>query len=101
VGSVGVGIKEIASFWYPQIEGRAGSQTWSAKALRFDANGSAYIFANDLDRGFDVYRFDATAPRGTDPGSWVTVPAASSVAKFNPTAKWSGALPVCVIVPAS
>ena len=98
--TVGTGMKEIASFWFPQAAGQAGSQTWAAKVHSFDADGSAYIFANDLDRGFDVYRFDASAPQGTDPGQWLSPDEALALAQSRGVpAKWDGATPVCVIVP--
>jgi hypothetical protein len=72
-GSVGHGIQEVASFYFTQSDDETidGSQTWAAKVHRWDEDGSAYIFANDLDRGFDVYRFDANAPKSMDPGTWV------------------------------
>ncbi|HLG01074.1 MAG TPA: hypothetical protein VI916_11410 [Acidimicrobiia bacterium] len=70
-GSLGAGIKELGSFYFPQTETQVGSQTWAAKIHEFEADGSAYIFANDLDRGFDVYHYDAGAPSASDPGTWL------------------------------
>lgn len=70
-GSAPVGIREIGSFYFPSTATQKGSQTWAAKALEFDEDGSAYIFANDLDRGFEVFHFDATAPTSIDPGQWI------------------------------
>lgn len=72
-GSVGKGIREVGSYYFTQTDSDTldGSQTWAAKVHRFDADGSAYIFASDLDRGFDVYRYDATAPEAMDAGTWV------------------------------
>jgi hypothetical protein len=80
IGTVGAGIKQIGYFFFPDDQtfpGSYGSETWSAKVHHFDPDGSAYIFANDLVRGFDVYRFDASKPEAVDPGEWLagTTPA--------------------------
>ena len=99
-GTIGTGMKEIGSFWFPEGAGQIGSQTWAAKIHSFDADGSAYIFANDLDRGFDVYRFDASASTGTDPGEWLTAGEALDLAKARGVSgTWDGARPVCVLPP--
>lgn len=62
------GMREIGYFRFAE-----DSDAWSAKAYRFDEDGSAYIFANDQTRGFDVYRYDATAPESAESGEWLTV----------------------------
>jgi hypothetical protein len=49
---VGGGLKEIASFEFPD------SDTWSMKTNRIEADGSFFGFGNDIGRGFDVYRFN-------------------------------------------
>lgn len=97
-GTVGVGVKELGSFYFPQTATQVGSQVWAAKVHHFEPDGSAYIFANDLDRGFDVFRFDATAPTATDLGTWTAgrkVPAGvgANLAAGQP-------LPYCAIRPA-
>jgi putative cell wall-binding protein len=43
------------------------SDTWSVKTPRIEADGSMYLFANDIVRGFDVWRFDGTAPTSEGP----------------------------------
>lgn len=62
-----MGMREIG--FYRFLE---DSDAWSAKVFEFDEDGSAYIFANDQTRGFDVYRYDATAPAAADAGTWLT-----------------------------
>lgn len=97
-GSLGAGMKEVGSFFFLETETQVGSQTWAAKVHRFAADGSAYIFANDLDRGFDVYRWDGTSPSGVDPGTWLAPDeAVSALGATNTVA--ARALPYCVIVP--
>jgi hypothetical protein len=58
VGLPGPGMKEIGHLWFDD------SDTWSAKALRIEDDGSFYLFGNDISRGLDVFRFTA-APAGT------------------------------------
>ena len=58
VGLPGPGMKEIGHLWFDD------SDTWSAKALRIEDDGSFYLFGNDISRGLDVLRFTA-APAGT------------------------------------
>jgi len=108
VGSVGAGIKEIASYYFTQSDETTidGSQTWAAKIHRFEPDGSAYIFANDLDRGFDVYRYDATASESMDPGTWVAGQLAKLPAPPAPPSAPAAAagtsagrpLPYCVLI---
>jgi hypothetical protein len=57
-GLPGAGMQEIGHIWF------ADSDTWAAKALRVKRNGSMVLFANDISRGFDVFRFTAS-PEGT------------------------------------
>jgi hypothetical protein len=59
VGLPGPGMEEIGHLWFED------SDLWAAKALEIEPDGSAYIFGNDINRGFDVYRFEAS-PAGTE-----------------------------------
>lgn len=69
-GPVGVGIREVGFFRFPN------SRTWAAKAQRIAKDGTFYVYANDYNRGFDVFRY--TPSKGvlgsppTDPGQWLT-----------------------------
>ncbi len=55
----------------------ADSDTWSFKTNAFEADGSFYGYGNDITRGMDVYRYDASIAPGPDPagassaGTWV------------------------------
>lgn len=59
--SVGIpgapGMTEVGHLYFDD------SDTWSAKALRIEDDGSFWFFGNDINRGLDVYRFQA-APGG-------------------------------------
>ena len=68
--SVGVGMEEVGFFCFNN------SDTWSAKVMEWDGDGSAYIFADDQTRGFDVYHFDNTAETAENPGTWMSPTAA-------------------------
>lgn len=46
------------------------SDTWAAKVDRFEPDGSFYLFASDTVRGFEVYRFDASASEQASQGTW-------------------------------
>ncbi|MDQ4006200.1 MAG: hypothetical protein M3135_07890 [Actinomycetota bacterium] len=66
VGNVGMGMREIGYHYFEN------SDTWSAKTNRIEADGSFYLYGNDLARGLDIYRFDGTAERSANPGRWMT-----------------------------
>ena len=70
-GQSGVGMREIGYYYF------ADSNAWSAKTpeITVDESGnrSFYLFANDIQRGFDVFRFDEAAGAApADGGSWMT-----------------------------
>ena len=62
--AVSLGMREIAHAFFPD------SDTWAAKVDRFEADGSFYLFGSDTVRGFDVYRFEASAPQQLAAGTW-------------------------------
>ncbi len=66
VGLPGPGMREVGHLWFED------SNTWSAKALRIEPDGSFYMFGNDMNRGLDVYRFSAS------PGGIATMATGSS-----------------------
>jgi hypothetical protein len=66
VGNVGAGMKEIGYHYF------SDSDTWSVKTNRIEADGSFYLYGNDLNRGLDIYRFNAGAAQSTDGGTWLT-----------------------------
>ncbi|HEX2025538.1 MAG TPA: hypothetical protein VHH92_03990, partial [Actinomycetota bacterium] len=65
-GNVGVGMRELGYAYFPN------SDTWSVKTNRIEPDGSFYLYGNDLNRGLDIYRFDAGAAATADGGSWLT-----------------------------
>jgi hypothetical protein len=64
--NVGPGMREIGYYTLPDAD------TWSAKTNHFESDGSFYLFANDINRGLDVYRFDASMPVSGLAGTWLT-----------------------------
>jgi hypothetical protein len=66
LGNVGPGMKEIGYAYFPN------SDTWSVKTNRIEPDGSFFFYGNDLNRGLDVYRFDAGAQAAAEGGAWVT-----------------------------
>ena len=65
VGDVGAGMREIGYYVTPD------AHTWSAKTNRIEKDGSFYLFGNDVNRGLDVYRFDAKQRRPGAIGTWL------------------------------
>lgn len=65
--SVGIGMAEVGFYRFSE-----DSDVWSAKVMSWDEDGSAYIFADDQSRGFDVFHFDNTAPVAEEQGTWLT-----------------------------
>ncbi len=90
-GSTGAGIREIGWYTFPD------SDTWTAKVRRFDEDGSFHLFANDARRGFDVYRFDASAPESSDGGLWLSPQAAATRLLPASALKTATSAPYCVI----
>ncbi len=64
-GSLTPGIVEVGHYRLPD------SNLWSAKVPEVEDDGSFYIYGGDITRTLDVFRFDATAPRQPDGGSWL------------------------------
>lgn len=99
IGNVGPGIRQIGWFYFANetdFPGVEGSETWAVKVHHFENDGSAYLFASDLVRGFDVYRFDANAPESTETGEWLD-PQAAALA--HPIPVGAETRPFCVILP--
>jgi hypothetical protein len=72
VGSVGVGMKELGWFRFPD------SNTWAVKAPKASRDGF-YLYGNDHRRGFDVYEYDpATEGKSSAAGQWLS-PAQAAV----------------------
>jgi hypothetical protein len=84
-GNVGVGMRELGYAYFPN------SDTWSVKTNRIEPDGSFYLYGNDLNRGLDVYRFDAGAQATSDGGSWLTADQALARARALGVTSTSGA----------
>ena len=67
LGSNGVGMKQVGSYRFPD------SNTWAVKAPVARRSGF-YLYGNDIQRGFDVYRYDGknTAPAAEGADLWLT-----------------------------
>jgi hypothetical protein len=92
VGNVGAGMKEIGYYTMPNAD------TWSAKTNRIEKDGSFYLYGNDMNRGLDVYRFDARKPKSGQGGTWLTPDQALAAARargFTPVSRKNA--PVCVL----
>jgi hypothetical protein len=61
----GEGVKEIGSARFPS------SDTWSAKTPSVSRRGDFYLYANDVARGLDIWRFDGEAERPARGGRWM------------------------------
>jgi hypothetical protein len=69
----GAGMKEVASYRFPD------GDTWAAKTPRIEPNGDFYLYGNDVARGLDVYRYDASAAASKRAGRWLTPAEARSL----------------------
>ena len=62
---VGEGMKEIGYYRIQDMD------TWSAKTPEIAQDGSFHLFANDMARGLDVYKFDGAGPTSAKTGTWM------------------------------
>ena len=79
LGGNGVGMKQVGAFRFPD------SNTWAVKAPRVSRKGF-YLYGNDMQRGFDVYRYTRPAASSlTDVSSqWMTPAETASRAAATP-----------------
>ena len=90
IGNVGMGMREIGYYYFPN------SDTWSVKTNKIEKDGSFYLYGNDLERGLDVYRFDAGAPAATDGGTWLTAEQSLRTAALNRSSADGATGPYCL-----
>ncbi|WP_341252872.1 cell wall-binding repeat-containing protein [Euzebya pacifica] len=86
----------------------SNSDTWSFKTNTFEEDGSFYGYGNDINRGLDVYRFDASVDTATEEfgesfaGRWVNQPTAITMAQrallANGYALGEQAAPRCLVL---
>jgi hypothetical protein len=74
----GAGMKEIASY---KID---GGESWSAKTPSINSSGDFFLYSNDIERGLDVFRFDAQAPTSASPGTFMSADEYARVAATRP-----------------
>lgn len=65
VGNTPMGMREVGYRYFED------SESWVAKIHKFEDDGSAYVFSNDITRGFDVFKYTPDAPASTDGGTWL------------------------------
>jgi hypothetical protein len=83
----GEGLKQIGHYV------TSNADSWSAKTPKIERNGSFYLYGNDMARGLDIYRFDATKPQSDSGGTWLGATAALSL----PAAPRTGTNYVCLV----
>ena len=79
LGDVGIGMRELASFRFPD------SDTWAVKAPHVSRDEPFHVYGNDIARGLDVYRVDLTQPAtvaGTGLDVWLS--AADAAVRLEP-----------------
>jgi hypothetical protein len=63
----GEGVKEIGSARFPS------SDAWSAKTPRIHpVTGDFYLYANDIARGLDIWKFEGAGKKSAKPGRWMS-----------------------------
>ncbi len=73
LGKNGVGMKQLGFYYFEDAAaGARASDTWAVKAPVTSRTGSFYLYGNDQNRGFDVYRFDTGVAPTTEMGRWMT-----------------------------
>jgi hypothetical protein len=97
--SVGRGFRELAYYYADETGTNNDTNTWSAKTNEFEPDGSFYLYANDIHRGLDIYRYDAGAPESELSGTWLT-PAEDRERKegwAKADLRWRKNLPFCML----
>ena len=64
--AVGGGLREIGHYVM------SDANAWSAKTPFIEPDGDFYLYADDINRGLDVFRFDAQAAPSSNPGTFMT-----------------------------
>jgi hypothetical protein len=62
----GQGMKEIGFYRFDN------SDTWSVKTPKISRTGDFYLFANDIARGLDIYKYESSAAQSAHPGTWLS-----------------------------
>ena len=98
LGTQGVGMKQLGFYYFEdKAAGARASDTWAVKAPKMTREGSFYMYGNDQNRGFDVYRFDNAAPATTEVGRWMTPGQALAMTKSLKTSGFKLGKPFCLL----
>jgi hypothetical protein len=63
----GEGVREIGFARFPD------SDTWAAKTPQIHGRtGDFYLYANDIARGLDIWKFDGAGRKSAKPGRWMS-----------------------------
>jgi hypothetical protein len=88
----GEGMKEIGHYRMPD------GNTWAAKTPSINAkSGDFYLFGNDINRGLDVYHFDAEGPRPASRGQWMSPEEAEAALAGRQAASTSDTTYLCLL----
>lgn len=60
------GMKQVGYY----VTGNAN--TWAVKTPYIEPDGDFYMYGNDINRGVDVYRYEAQAPESAETGTWMS-----------------------------
>jgi hypothetical protein len=98
LGKSGVGMKQLGFYYFEdKAAGARASNTWAVKAPKTSRDGSFYLYGNDQNRGFDVYKFDNAAPATTEVGRWMTPQQALAMTKQYRALNPKVAKPFCLL----
>ena len=62
----GQGMKEVGFYRFED------SDTWSAKTPKINADGDFFLYGNDVNRGLDIFHYDAGAKPSKNEGRWMS-----------------------------
>lgn len=98
LGNKGVGMKQLGYYYFEdKAAGARASNTWAVKAPTTSRDGAFYMYGNDQNRGFDVYKFDNAAPATTELGQWLTPGQALKMTKSLQLSGFKLAKPFCLL----
>ena len=91
LGKNGVGMKQLGFYRFPD------SNTWAVKAPQVSRDGF-YLYGNDLNRGFDVYRYAPAKAPAEATGQWLTPAQVSARSAATPkVALTAETAPLCLL----
>ena len=90
----GAGMREIGFY-------RTGNaDSWSAKTPKIQGNGDFFLYGNDINRGLDIYKFNASGKKSASDGRWMTPAQALTYSKTLPDVDLNATTaPFCLLPP--